>query len=75
MTLKEFALLINTDQEIVIIEQNEQDDLVETKYFKDSEEMFNDTLHNVLWDKDFYNREVLWLNPNNNGKVRVRINK
>lgn len=75
MTLKELALAVNTDQEIVIIEENEQEDLVKTKYFKDSEELFNDSLHNVLWDNEFYNRKVLWFNPNRNGKVWVRIDK
>ena len=77
-TLKELAFMLSTDEEIVILEELDNGELEKTKYFSNSDEFFTDSLNNVLWPKEFYNREVLWIAPvedydTHKRVVRVRI--
>ena len=76
MTLKELALTLTTIKKIVIVENNEEGILQDTKVFDDSKQLFLDSLYNVLWKADFYNRKVWWITDSKENEetvIKVRI--
>lgn len=78
MTLKDLALALNTFKKIVIVEDIKEGGLQDTKVFDNSDQLFNDSINNVLWKPEFYNREVKWLtddgtNRNGESVFKIRI--